>query len=176
MNFIYKLLYLLFPLVLIIARMLKISPERFQRKMIKINNDLVWKSFKHSFSGKDILLLLPHCLQFSLCKFRITFNPDNCIRCGKCDINDILKFRDTYNIHVAIATGGTLARKIVKEIKPKFIIGVACEQDLSLGIYDVGKIPVYGIINRRPEGPCINTNIDISLLEKSLKHFIKNDI
>ena len=77
-----------------------------------------------------------------------------------------------YRVQIAVATGGTLARKIVVETRPEVIIGVACERDLTSGIQDTYPIPVFGIFNRRPFGPCYDTDVDLDLVEKGLKTFL----
>lgn len=74
-----------------------------------------------------------------------------------------------------IATGGTLARKIIIENKPNFIIAVACQRDLVEGIQEVFPIPVYGVLNQRPEGPCVNTRVDVSKIEKALQNILKDE-
>ena len=38
------------------------------------------------------------------------------------------------------------------------IVACACERDLLGGIFDVRHSPVFGILNRRPNGPCRSTN------------------
>lgn len=60
-----------------------------------------------------------------------------------------------------------------KKLKPKMILSVACERDLTSGIIDVGKIPVVGIVNERPNGPCYNTCVDVSVLKDKLDSIIK---
>jgi hypothetical protein len=56
----------------------------------------------------------------------------------------------------------------VVERKPTVIVAVACERDLTAGIQDVYPIPVYGILNQRPFGPCINTKVDLGEIEKAI--------
>ena len=75
---------------------------------------------------------------------------------------------EKYHVPVSVATGGTLARKIVVEKKSEIIIGVACERDLTSGIQDSYPIPVLGVLNRRPFGPCLNTDVDLELVEKGI--------
>jgi len=70
-----------------------------------------------------------------------------------------------------VATGGTLARKIVKDFRPRLIIAVACERDLTSGIHDTYPLPVYGILNQRPNGPCWNTKVDIQRVEEAIQTF-----
>ena len=69
---------------------------------------------------------------------------------------------------MGVATGGTLARQMVKEIRPKAIIAVACERDLTSGIQDVFPLPVIGVLNERPFGPCFNTRVDIKKVEAAI--------
>ncbi len=127
-------------------------------------------------SASQVLLLLPHCIQNAECSYRLTLNTDFCIRCGKCPMSKILELRDEWGFSVVIATGGTIARKIVVERSPKLILAVACERDLTSGIQDTYPLPVYGIINQRPFGPCFNTLVDIEVLGSSLSRFVQKDV
>ena len=80
-------------------------------------------------------------------------------------------------IPVYTVPGGEKARQVVKKIKPMAIIGIACERDLLSGIQDViHKIPVIGIPNVRPEGPCKNTTIDIREFQRAIQTFLGSDI
>jgi hypothetical protein len=76
-----------------------------------------------------------------------------------------------YNVHLSVATGGTLARRRVAESKPEAIIAVACERDLTSGIQDAYPLPVIGILNERPFGPCFNTSVDISKVTEAIEFF-----
>ena len=49
---------------------------------------------------------------------------------------------------------------------------VACERDLTSGIQDVFPMPVIGVLNQRPNGPCFNTSVDIDAIEEEIKTFI----
>jgi hypothetical protein len=68
-----------------------------------------------------------------------------------------------------------LARKIVVEKRPEMIIGVACERDLTSGIQDTYPIPVYGILNKRPNGPCYDTDVDLELVEQGMTAFLEDE-
>ena len=78
-----------------------------------------------------------------------------------------------YNVHVAIVTGGTLARQAVKKARPKAILAVACERDLTSGIQDVFPLPVIGVLNERPNGPCFNTCADMGKIEAAVRSLIQ---
>jgi hypothetical protein len=161
----------LFPLLVVIGRCLGISKASTRRSFIAINNQLVLAEAKKV--GPDrLLLLLPHCLQNHECKVRIIWNVDNCEACGKCKIKNIVALSKKYGVPVSVATGGTLARKIVVEKRPDVIIAVACERDLTSGIQDSYPVPVFGIFNKRPFGPCYDTDVDLELVEKGIITFL----
>jgi hypothetical protein len=161
----------LFPLLVIIGKFLGISKEEVRRSFVAINNQLV-RSEARKIDPERLLILLPHCLQNHDCDVRITGNIENCKACGKCKIKGLVALSKKYGVAVSVATGGTLARRIVVEKKPDVIIGVACERDLTSGIQDSYPIPVFGIFNRRPFGPCYDTDVDLELVEKGMQIFL----
>lgn len=136
--------------------------DRLERGLLEKNNRLV------KGPVKKILLLLPHCIQFDGCTYKVTGTSINCKNCGKCAIPGLLTLSKKYNIIMKIATGGRLARRMVQEIAPDAVIAVACERELTEGIFNVYPVPVYGIINIRPQGPCVNTTVDLQLVEDTL--------
>lgn len=172
-NFAVKLfIQVMYPICIFVGnRIFRIPVERIADSFILVNNSLI-KALHPKHKSSDILILLPHCLQDTSCKVRITVDPSNCKRCGKCDIARISELAEEYNVKVAIATGGTLARRIISEKKPKFIIAVACYRDLVSGIRDVFPIKSFGIQNIRPQGPCINTRVDVEKIREVLEDVV----
>ncbi len=159
------------PLMTLLGRACGIPKENVRGSFIKVNNELV-RSEVGQYKPKDILLLMPHCLQNSRCDIRLTYDITNCKRCGKCAIKGLLELSDRYGVHLAIATGGTIARRIVVQTRPKLILAVACERDLSSGIQDTYPIPVFGVLNSRPHGPCLDTEVSLTALENALQLFL----
>ena len=162
---------LLLPLMESIGRVMRIPVESVRRSFIKVNNELVLGSGLRC-APADLLVLLPHCIQSSRCAHRLTYSIDNCVRCGVCPLKAILDLRDRMGVQVAIATGGTIARRIVVQSRPRLIVAVACERDLSSGIQDCYPIPVFGVINERPCGPCLDTLVQIERLEDAVARFV----
>jgi len=162
---------LFLPLMTLLGRIVGLSREKVQSSFIKVNNELV-VSDKKLYRPGEILLLMPHCLQRSDCTVRLTYGVHNCKGCGKCPMTDLIALSRRYGVHLDIATGGTIARRIVVQKRPKLIIAVACERDLSSGIQDTYPLPVYGILNTRPFGPCFNTQVSLDQLESALRYFI----
>ncbi len=161
---------LIFPLMELVGRAMGISRERIRLSFVKVNNEMVLDS-RRKMSPEKILVLLPHCIQNASCAHRLTYSVDNCHRCGICDLKDVLNLRDTEKFQLYVATGGTIARRIVVNVKPHLIIAVACERDLTSGIQDTYPLPVFAIVNERPHGPCFNTNFHIDALKSALKIF-----
>ncbi len=123
---------------------------------------------------KKVFLLLPHCIQNSDCKIRVTSEIENCVECGKCKIGALKKIKKNYKeLDIRIATGGTLARTYIKEIKPQLIIAIACKRDLMSGIYDSFPFYVYGILNKILDKECIGTDFSLKEIENIID-FIKN--
>jgi len=169
-----KIIGLLYPLLITTAKLFKKDIDSIRRIYADINNFLV-KSKAIRIKNRDLLILLPHCLQDSDCKIKITSDINNCKMCGKCNIKSIIELANKYDVKVIVATGGTLAREWIKRLKPRGIIAVACERDLSSGINDVKVIPVLGVVNERPNGPCFNTKVNLENLEDAIKFFIGED-
>ena len=162
----------LFPIMIVLGKLLGISKEKVQQSFVEVNNLLV-KAKCRDTKPKRILLLMPHCLQFNDCAIKITSDAYKCQACGKCKIKDLVMLARKYDVHLSVATGGTLARRRVAESKPQAIIAVACERDLTSGIQDAYPLPVIGILNDRPFGPCFNTSVDISKVAEALE-FLAN--
>ena len=158
---------ILFPIALAVGKILGIKAEVIRSSYVAVNNYLV-KSKKLFLSGNRVMILLPHCLQDAECPHKITMDINNCKKCGKCSISDLIELSKKYSAVIKVATGGTLARKLIEELRPSGVIAVACERDLSMGIQDSGTLPVYGVLNCRPNGPCYNTSVDIDKVEQAL--------
>jgi len=164
----------IFPSTVLLGRVVGISKDRIRESFVHVNNTFV-KVMKGKYKPGEILILLPHCLQNTECMIRVTVDINNCQECGKCKISDLKKLARKTGVNMAIATGGSLARRIIIKHKPKFIIAVACERDLVDGLLDVFPIPVYGVLNDRPYGPCINTSVDVDIIESALNNIIKEE-
>lgn len=170
MNINFKIVSILFPIITAIASAVGIPKNYIRNIYVKLNNKYIYSN-EYSVKCEDILILIPHCVQKNSCKLKVTTDIDNCKTCGLCNIGDLVKLKEKFNINIFVATGGTLARKIIMDNKPKAIIAVACERDLTSGVQDVKKIPVLGVFNKRPNGPCVDTSIDISEIENAIKFF-----
>lgn len=161
----------LFPLAVFFGQLLHIDKGRIERSFIALSNHL-FEQKKITIAPERLLLLLPHCLQRGDCPYKITQNVDNCRQCGGCRIGELLRICRAYGVNMAVVPGGTLARKAVMTIRPKAVLAVACERDLTSGIQDVFPMPVFGVLNERPFGPCFNTAVNTALVEKAIRRIV----
>jgi len=165
---------LLFPLLVLVGKVVGKSKDQVMRAFVTINNQLVLAEARRGPPEK-LLILLSHCLQNHDCAMRITVNVENCKACGKCNIKGLVALSEKYHVSISVATGGSVARRIVVQRRPDMIIAVACERELTTGIQDTYPIPVFGILNDRPFGPCFDTEVDLELVEKGMMTFLEYD-
>jgi uncharacterized protein len=161
----------LLPMMVPVGRLFGMPRDKVQQSFIAVNNQLV-RSNLGSVHADRLLILLPHCIQNADCNIKITGDVHRCKSCGRCEIKDLVEIADKFGVDLSVATGGTLARRIIKDKRPKAIIAVACERDLTSGIVDCYPLPVIGIFNDRPFGPCVNTRVDMADVREALTFFI----
>lgn len=168
----YALIRLLFPMAVRIGKIFGISRRQLEGSFIAVSN-LIFIKCGIKVKAERLLVLVPHCLQLATCPHKITRDPNNCKRCGGCNIGDLMKLSDELGFHFLVATGGTLARQFVKQTRPKAVLAIACERDLMSGIQDVYPLPAVGVLNIRPNGPCYNTRVDIDDVKRMLEKIIE---
>ncbi|MEF9990909.1 MAG: DUF116 domain-containing protein [Romboutsia sp.] len=175
MDINFKIVSVLFPIITSIAKLMGISKNEVRKIYIKLNNKNIYSN-KYNLKEEDILILIPHCVQKNSCKLKVTSEIENCKQCGLCNIGDLVRLKENTDVEIFVATGGTLARKIILDNKPKAVIAVACERDLTSGVQDISRIPVLGVFNKRPNGPCVDTNIDIQEVKEAIEFFTSKKV
>ena len=158
---------LLFPVALWLGKWLGVAEEKIKNSYIQVSNQLVKTQIKTK-TYQRIMILAPHCLQWVQCPHKITIRVENCKRCGQCVIMDLLALAEETGTCLKVVTGGTLARKMIKEYRPDAVVAIACERDLVSGMQDVDGLPIIGIVNERPEGPCANTKVDLRKVREAI--------
>lgn len=149
LPFVYILFYEFSVLANRLGQKLGLSRDRVGHSFIKVSNALTIGRLRLN-PGLNVLVLLPRCLTRDARE-------------------QIMNICTPYKVIVKIAGGGEVARKYVREFSPDAVIGVACERDLVSGIQDVSpRIPVIGIPNIRPDGPCLSTYIEYGVLKDTL--------
>ena len=102
----------------------------------------------------ELLLLIPRCL-------------------SKETLDGVLGIAGRYGVPVFVATRGQLARRVIRERRPRAVVAVACERDMVSGLHDVaGKIPVLGLTMTLPSGPCKDALLNLGQLEDWVRSYV----
>jgi hypothetical protein len=103
----------------------------------------------------ELLVLVPRCL-------------------AKDTLEGLLEVAGRYDVPVFVATRGQLARRAIRERRPRAVVAVACERDMVSGLHDVAaKVPVLGLTMRLPSGPCKDALVDVAKFESWVKSFVE---
>lgn len=143
----------LVPFTLKLARYLGLSKDRLYNSILKVGNS-VTRALYPSVKAEELLIVVPRCL-------------------SKFMREELTSLTEKYGTTYYTASGGNAARELLVTKQPKGIIAVACERDLFSGVQDVNAaFPVITVANKRPEGPCRNTHIDLSEMEDAIRFFL----
>lgn len=155
------------PLMIMAGGFLRIPRIKIEQTFIEINNQLV-KGMGKKIKPERILILMPHCIQHIDCKIKVTQNVRNCAGCGRCEIGELVGLSEEFGIDLFISTGGTIARRKVYEKRPNAIVAAACERDLTSGIQDAYPLPVLAVVNKRPQGYCVGTGVEVAAVRNAI--------
>jgi hypothetical protein len=147
-------------LFLRVMRLTSAVASRFGRRdwvenaAVKVYNALALVRAKKVGAG-ELLLLIPRCL-------------------SRETLDGVLGLAGRYEVPVFVATRGQLARRVIRERRPRAVVAVACERDMVTGLHDVaGHVPVLGLTMTLPAGPCKDAALDMGMLEGYLKAFVE---
>ena len=168
----YELINLLFPAAVRLGAPFGIKRRKLEGSFIAVSN-LLFHRMQIRVPADKLLVVTPHCLQLASCPHKVTRDPNNCKRCGGCNIGDLVALAEEMGFHFFVATGGTLARQMIYNMRPKAVLAIACERDLMSGIQDVFPLPAVGVLNIRPNGPCYNTSVDMNEVRRQLEQIIE---
>lgn len=138
------------------------------RALIRLNNAGVRKARRTRVKAAEVLLLLPSCLQASGCDRNVVGGLANCRRCGRCKIGPLLDLVERRGVRAAMAKGGRVAVTLARQPEVKAVIAVACEKELRSGIVACLPKAVLAVVNRRPNGPCNATDVDVAEVEQAI--------
>lgn len=131
-------------------------------------NNLSIKARRPRVKPGEILVLLPSCLQASPCKQNVVGDLAECRRCGRCPMGAILDLCERTGVAAALVKGGRMAVELARQKHIRAIVAVACEKELRAGILATFPKATLALPNRRPHGPCKDTEVDVAELEKAI--------
>jgi hypothetical protein len=145
--------------------------EVLDKQLVSLSN-LMTKLRKKKCPPEGLLLLFPHCIQNSKCKQNIKHDLNECKRCGKCKVKDLLEISEEYGISIAVASGGRIALKKVMADEVQGVVAIACEKELRTGLMATMPKAVFAVPNLRPHGYCIDTDVYMDDVLKAIERFL----
>ena len=152
-----------------VATKMGVEENELLRLYVETKNRSLIKNFA-STPYKERVLMLPQCLRAKDCPAELGKYGYECQECGRCSIKTItqiskqLGYKGTF-----ILPGGSIAQKLLLELKPQACIGVACFKELVLGSFLCEKMGVIGQGVALLRDGCINTIVDLKTLSDALK-------
>jgi len=120
---------------------------------IDVYNALAERRHRRVQKG-ELLVLIPRCL-------------------SKQTLDGVLEIAGRYEVPVFVATRGQLARRVIRERRPRAVVAVACERDMMTGLRDVaGKLPVLGLTMQLPNGPCRDAVLDLAVMDRWVRSLV----
>ncbi|TET25801.1 MAG: DUF116 domain-containing protein [Candidatus Bathyarchaeum sp.] len=150
------------------ATKLGVEEQELLQLYVETKNRSLIQSFA-STPYTERIIMLPQCLRAKDCPAEMGKYGYECQQCGRCSVAKIMQLTKDLGYKGAfILPGGSLAQKIILELKPKASLGVACSKELVLGSYLCEKM---GIVCQGVEllrDGCINTIVDMKTLKEAL--------
>jgi hypothetical protein len=140
---------------------LKINTKKNDQEIVdlmiaKIRNKIYEKQFAKT-PFKDRAIFLPQCIRHKDCPAKLSYEGIQCLGCGKCPAAKIKKEAEKLGYQFYIVPGGSFVKRLVKEHKPKAILGVGCHMEIKEGtaLTSALGIPAQGVALTK-DG-CVNT-------------------
>ena len=160
-----------------IVEKIGMNPDYFNSIVVDVKNSINMERFK-KISPENRVILLPQCLRSMKCPGKLSpVNGIECIGCGLCYIKEFKEKTEKLGYRIFILPGGTFVKRLLKSIKPKAVLGIACFNDLFEGmrICEKAKIPVQGVLLKTTG--CVETVVDWNeVWEKVLLGVDKNEV
>jgi hypothetical protein len=120
---------------------------------VVVYNRLAWAR-DWRVRANELLILIPRCL-------------------SRAALDGVMDIARRHNVAAFVATRGQLARRVIRERRPKAVVAVACERDMVSGLHDVaGRLPVLGLTMQLPNGPCKDASLDLGRMEEFVKKYL----
>lgn len=136
---------------------------------IEVRNNLGFKKFS-KIKPKDRILIVPQCLRHAKCPARLdSMIGIACKECGLCILKDLKAEAEKLGYGFYIVPGGRFVQRIVKAVRPKAALGVACTKDLNIAMHELAntKTIVQGVPLMK-DG-CVQTQVNVDELLNRLR-------
>lgn len=153
----------------IVVKQFGLSDRLVNFTHIEIRNKLNEPAFK-KVPFEERILFLPHCLRNTKnCK--ATYNEEGlqCALCGSCSIKQLIELaKEKKYKGVFVVPGGSLVVKIVQKIRPKAIVGVACNDEINLAMTKFRGFGTPGQAVLLLRDGCTDTAVNIDEVKEKL--------
>jgi len=143
------------------------DPQVVDEALIVSANESMAKRFVSAEGEK--LIFAPQCLRSSECKARL--DPDRgyiCKKCGKCVLGEIAKLSEDRGYVLFIVPGDSFVKRIVRNLEPASVIGVACYDELSMAMLVGIKMGIPSVGIPLLKSGCFNTLVEFEKIKRNM--------
>jgi uncharacterized protein len=140
---------------------LGIKPENIDNLYIELKNSMHRDKFVRTPPEKKAVFI-PQCMRNSkTCKAVLGEFGWECAKCSgykECKVFAIKEKAEKAGYKVFIVPGGSMVFKILKEIKPSAVLGIACMKELIMAAEEIS-LPIQAV--RLSKDGCVDTDVDL---------------
>lgn len=143
---------------------------------IELRNTLSINAFA-KVKPQERILVVPQCLRHPKCPARLDSSRGIlCKECGLCIIKELKGEAERLGYRFYAVPGGRFVERIVRTVKPKAALGVACYKDLNSAMHELSRsrFVVQGVPLVR-DG-CVGTEVNLRDLLERMKLGIEDAI
>ncbi|MDO5845098.1 MAG: DUF116 domain-containing protein, partial [Methanocorpusculum sp.] len=150
--------------VKVVCLILGVDSTQLMEFLINIDNEMNIGDFS-KIPVADRIIFFPQCLRNRDCPAHLT--PDDglkCVSCGRCMLGAVITVLKNAGYNVYIIPGSTFIKRMVRDHKPKAMIGVGCLMEVKEGL-ELGKkihLTTIGVVTSL-DG-CVETTMDYDKL------------
>ncbi len=136
--------------------------------LAEIRNKMYRERFK-DVPFDERAFFLPQCLRHRECPARLSSEGIECVNCGRCKIGEIKEEAEELGYNVYVIPGGSFIKRLVKERRPKAILGVGCHTEIKEGLALTSALglPAQGV--PLVEDGCVDTSVNWDKVRKVMK-------
>ncbi len=151
-----------------ISRIFGVSDKIIDLIGVEVRNKLNEQRFA-KIPVKDRIMVVPQCLRSLKCPARLNSKHGiECRECGLCIIKNLKKIAENLGYRFFIVPGGSFVERIVKELRPKAALGVACVHDLNEAMRNLARVGITVLGVPLIKDGCIETEVDYKKIIKTM--------
>jgi len=140
-------------------RLFGFEDSDFVQIIVTLQNSLNRKAFTDT-PISERAIFFPQCLRSNACPAHLHDEGLKCRECGLCKIGEGKRLLELLGYRVFIVPGSSFIKRIIKQYRPKAIIGVGCLIEVKEGIEMSNQIDIVamGVVNT--SDGCVETEAD----------------